>query len=67
MMWKNFSRHSGYACLNLEFLGVLIVCHLGGRLGVHHDVHLGFHLVCRPRYLGAAHYNARVGAHVGLR
>ena len=51
----------GYAFLDLENLGVILVCHLAGRPGVHHvaiigvhlDVHLGFHLVCRPRDLGA--------------
>ena len=62
MIRRNFSGHGGHACLVLENLGVLLVCHLVGRLGVHHvailgvnhDVHLGFHLDCRPRDLGAA-------------
>ena len=47
----------------MENLGVFRVCHLFGRLGVHHvailgvhlDVTLGFHLACRLRDLGAAH------------
>ena len=36
MMRRKFSVHSGYACLGLENLGVLLVCHLVDRLGVHH-------------------------------
>ena len=62
MTRRNFSGHMEYAYLDLENPGVPLVCHLGGRLGVHHvvilgvhhDVHLGFHLVCRLRDLGAA-------------
>ena len=61
-MRRNVSGHRGYACLGFENLGVILVCHLVCRLGVHHvailgvhhDVHLGFHLVCRIRDLGAA-------------
>ena len=63
MMPRNVSGHSGEKFLGLENLGVPIICHLVGRLGVqytailgvHHDVHLGFDLICRPLDLGAAH------------
>ena len=59
MMRRNFSGHRWYARLDPENLGVLLVCHLVGGLGLH--------LVCCPRDLGAAHLNARGGALVGLR
>ena len=41
---EDLLRTCGYAFLGLKSLGVLLVCHLVGRLGVHHVAILGVHL-----------------------